>query len=416
LIDDAAPRLRTGSGWALASVAVAFGAGLVRTVVIARWLDPIDIGLMGIALLALGFIEAVGSTGLDTALVAQRKDVERYLDPAFTIQLIRGLIASGFLWVAAPMVAWGFRNGAAVDIIRAVGAIAAVRGLSNPAVALAVRRMEFRGMFWWSLPGVLSSLALTVWLAWRRGDVWALVIGTLAGQIIAAATSYGLVRRMPKVDFEPQRMIELIRFGRFVSGSRALMYFAVSLDSAVVGLTMGTQALGLYQFATRVAELPVVTFTRAIGQVALPALGGLQANVVALRRTWRSMLGWILTVNGSGALLIVLFAPIAVQVVAGEQWLPAVPLMRVLALAMVFRAVVVLSSQLLDAVRQPALTLRLNGLRLAVLAVLLPLLATWNGLHGIALAVLLASAGAALFAGRLSARVLRYAGESQAAG
>ena len=382
-------QLRAGSAWALASVAVTLSAGLLRTIVTARFLGPSDIGLMGIALLALGFVEAVASTGMDTALMAERNDVESYLDPAFTIQIARGLIVSALLWIAAPTLAWAFHNDAAVSVIRSVGTIAALRGLANPAVVLVMRRLDFQRVFWWSLPEVLSSLCLAV----------------VAGQAVGTIASYGMAPRMPRLVFHRQPLQALLRFGRFVSGSRALMYFSVNVDAAVVGLAMGTQALGFYQFATRVAELPVVTFTRAVAQVALPALSDLHSNAAALARTWRAMLGWILAVNAAAAIVILLFGEAAIVALAGDRWLPAVPLMRILAVAMVFRAVVVLSGQLLDAVGQPALTMRLNAGRLATLLVVLPPLAAWAGSHGVAQGVLLANAGAALFALRLSARV-----------
>ena len=398
--------LRAGSGWALASVGVALVSGLVRTIVVARFLGPDAIGLMGIALLSLGFLEAVASTGVDTALVAKRKDAESFIDPAFTIQLTRGLVVLGVLWIGAPAVARVVQTDAALGVIRSVGAIAVIRGLANPAVSLAVRRLEFRRMFWWSLPEQVSSVALTVVLAFVRRDVWALVIGVVVGQAVGTIASYGLVPRRPRPVLARQRIYDLLRFGRFVSGARALMYFSVNLDGAVVGITMGTHALGLYQFATRVAELPVVTFTRAVAQVALPALSGQHARAAAVSRTWKSMLRSVLAVNTAAALLIVSFGDTAVSAVAGEQWLAAVPLMRVLAIAMLFRAVIVLTGQLLDAMGQPALTMRLNAVRLVALTVLLPAFAAWFGLYGIAQAVLLANAVAVLYAMRLSARVL----------
>lgn len=400
------PHLRAGGAWALASVAVALAAGLVRTLVMARFLDPIDIGLMGIAVLALGFMEAVASTGIDTTLVAEQNDVERYIDPAFTIQVVRGLVVSAVLWIAAPAIAWAFRNEGATSVIRGVGLIPALRGFANPAVALAVRRLDFRRVFWWSLPEVLCSLCLTVALAvvWR--NVWALVVGVVAGQAVGTLASFGVVRRRPRAILARQRTYELLRFSRFVTGSRALMYFSVNLDGAAVGIVMGTHALGLYQFATRAAELPVVTFTRAIAQVALPAFSGDRANGAPLRETWRTVLGWVLALNGAAAMAIVLFGDDVVRLLAGERWLPAVPLMRILAVAMVFRAVIVLTGQLLDAVGEPALTLRLNAVRFVALLVLLPLLGAYAGLNGVAQAVLVATAGAALLAGRFAARVL----------
>ena len=404
LIDERRARLGSVSAWALASVLVGLFFALLRTVVIARVLDPIEIGLMGIALLALGTLEAVTNSGVDTALVARRTDVEPYLDPTFTIQVARGLLLFALLWVLAPLLARAFHSDAAVSVIRSVAAIAVLRGIANPAAVYAVRELDFRRVFWWSLPEVVASFCLTVAFAVVRRDVWALVIGSVGGQLVGSAASYGLVPRRPRVVLHRARMRSLLQFGKFVSGSRALMYLSVNLDSAVVGMSMGTHALGLYQFAVRVAELPVVTFTRALAQVALPTLSGLHTSAAALRQAWWMLVRWVLTTSVIVALAIVLFGAASVRVLVGERWLDSVPAMRILAVAMLFRAMIVLTGQLLDAVGRPAETLRLNAVRFAALLVVLPPLAAWDGLRGAAQAVLLANAGAAILAVRMSWR------------
>jgi O-antigen/teichoic acid export membrane protein len=395
-------QLRAGSAWALASVAMTLSSSVLRTFVMARFLEPVEIGLMGIALLALGFVEAVASTGVDTALTAGR-DVEPYIDPGFTVQVVRGIAVFAVLCAAAPIVARIFDNGAAIGVVRTVATIAALRGLANPAVVLAVRRLDFRRMFWWALPEVSTTLFLSIVLGYLRRDVWALVIAVVAGQAVGTLASYGLVRRRPRLVFDRERILALLRFGRFVSGSRALMYFSVNVDAALVGVAMGTPALGLYQFATRVAELPVVTFTRAVAQVALPALSHVEIRADAARRVWRTMLGWVVAVNAAAAVVILLFGEAAVITVAGRKWLPAVPIMRILTVAMLFRAILVLTGQLLDAVGQPSRTLRLNAVRLCILVAALGPFAAWGGLRGIALAVLVANGIAAVHALRVSA-------------
>ena len=98
----------------------------------------------------------------------------------------------------------------------------------------------------------------------------------------------------------------------------------------------------------------------AVGQVALPALSGLQAQATEMRRSGRAMLGMVLAVNGTAALVMVLDAPAAVDAVAGEPWLAAGPVLRILAIAMWARAIAGLTGQMLDAARQPAQTLRLK--------------------------------------------------------
>jgi O-antigen/teichoic acid export membrane protein len=103
----------------------------------------------------------------------------------------------------------------------------------------------------------------------------------------------------------------------------------------------------------------------------------------------------------------VVFGGAAVAMVGGDRWLPAVPLMRILAVAMLCRAVVVLTGQLLDGIGRPALTLRLNAVRLAMLVVTLVPLAARYGVKGVAAGVLLANAAAAVLALRLSAHAVQ---------
>ncbi|HVL69165.1 MAG TPA: oligosaccharide flippase family protein [Vicinamibacterales bacterium] len=407
MTDGRPHRWRAGGAWALTAAVVTLGSGLLRTVAVARFLDPADVGVMAVALLALGATEALATTGVDTALIAQRKQIDPYLDPAFTVQAVRGVIVTAVLWMLAPWVGWVFGSDRAVDVIRAVGIVPAIRGLANPALAVAVRRLDFRRVFWWSLPETVSSLGLAVGLAYLWRDVWALVVATLAGQIVGTVASYGVVRRAPRLVLARARIAELLRTGRFVSGSRALMYFSANLDGAAVGVLLGTPALGLYQFATRIAELPVVTFARAAGQVALPALSAASISEAERSATWRTLLRAVITVHAIAAALFLTLGEFGVRTVAGERWMGAVPLLRVLALAMLFRGVIVLTGQFLDAVGRPDRTLLLNAARLGLLIVLLPAGHSRAGAQGIAVAVLVASAAASLIGLRFAAWSLR---------
>jgi O-antigen/teichoic acid export membrane protein len=135
-------------------------------------------------------------------------------------------------------------------------------------------------------------------------------------------------------------------------------------------------------------------------------LSGFETGAETLRRAWRTMLGWVMAVNAASVVIILMFGETIVGAVAGRQWLPAVPIMRILAAAMLFRGILVLTGQLLDAVGQPAQTLRLNAVRFGTLVVVLTPLAAWDGPRGVAQAVLVANGIAVLWASRLTARAL----------
>ena len=119
----------------------------------------------------------------------------------------------------------------------------------------------------------------------------------------------------------------------------------------------------------RISELGVATFTRAAVQVALPALSRLQGDRAALRRAFLAMRRLVVAGNCAFAAALLLFAHPLVARLLGPEWLPAVPVLRILAVAMVFRAVVVLTSELFHALLRPRLTFQVNAVRLVVMVV-----------------------------------------------
>lgn len=79
--------------------------GFIRTIILARLLEPSDFGLMGIAMLAIATLEAFSQTGFQTALIQKKENVEEYLDTAWTVSVIRGALLFFILFVLAPAVA-----------------------------------------------------------------------------------------------------------------------------------------------------------------------------------------------------------------------------------------------------------------------------------------------------------------------
>jgi len=387
-----AARTLAGSGWALLTLALGMCAGLARTLVVARLVGAREVGLMGIALLAQGTVDAFTATGVDTALITQRGEVDGDLDCAFTVQLTRGVLAAAAMWIGAPLAVPVFGAPGAVPLIRALGAFAILRGALNPAVALLMRRIDFARLFWWSVPEAVIGFAAAVGVALVRRDAWALVAGAVATQAAGTACSYAVLPRRPRLALRGAR--RLLGYGMWVKGSRLLTFLSLSADNALVARALGTRALGYYQLAFRLGELSIVTVTRAGLQAALPAFSALD-RAVRLRAAFRAVLGALLVVNAVYAALVLLLAHPLLRRVLGDAWLPAVPALRILVVAMVVRTVAVAAGELFNAVRRPRLALEVNALYLVVMLVpILPLMRS-RGLEGAAIAVLLATLAAA---------------------
>jgi len=172
-------------------------------------------------------------------------------------------------------------------------------------------------------------------------------------------------------------------------------FLSLQGDNGFVAKALGIGSLGLYQVAFRIAELPVTGFTQVVSQVALPSLSALHGERDRLRSWYVGAQRVVLIVHGAFVALILLFGAPLTRALLGPTWMPIVPALRILAVAMLLRSLVDIAGALFYAVGEPRLTYRLHVARLAIMAVTIyPLSRTMGGLEGVAVSVLLSLVGA----------------------
>lgn len=384
-------RTRTAIGWVFVSQALLTSAAFLRSVILARFVGADAFGVIALAVLAVGALDVMAAGGgIQTALVQQQEPVEDDLATAFTIQAVRGATLMALLWLIAPLVAAFFDTPLVAPVIRGLSPLPLLQGLSNPAIALSVRELRFDRLFWWRLPEVLFGLALGLVAIMVRRDVWALVVTIVGGQAAATLCSYGVVRWRPRFACVRQVAWRLIRYGRWVQATRIVTYLCVYGDNAVVGRLCGTAALGFYQLAFRLAEVPTTAVALVAARVALPAMSELRQDPDRLRAWYFSGMRSLLAANVVFAALLLVFAGPVVRFLPGPGWEPAIPVLRILAMAMVFRSLIVFGAELFNALGTPQVTLAIHVVRLVTMAVTILPLTLRLGIEGAAISVLLA--------------------------
>jgi lipopolysaccharide exporter len=388
-------RALAAGGWAFLARTLVATSGFARTLVLARLLSPVDFGAMGAALVILAALEAFTGTGFETALLQRRGDIDHLYDSVFTIQLLRGVGLAALVWMAAPFAAAFFRGPVLVPVLRAVGVVLILRGLANPAKLQLYRELRYDTLFWWSLPEVAISLGSAVALGVVLRNVWALVISLIATQAVATVLSHIIVARAPRLALDRAAIREVAHYSKWVLATQAVTFLNVQGDNGFVARALGIGSLGFYQVAFRIAELPVTGFTQVVMQVALPSLSALQRERDHLRSWYIGAERIVLIVHGAFVALILLFGAPLTHAFLGPIWMPIVPALKILVVAMLLRALVDLAGTLFNAVGEPRLAYRLHGTRLAIMAVAIyPLSQLMGGLQGVAVAVLLSLIGA----------------------
>ena len=365
---------------------------VVRTIILARLLAPEDFGLMGIALIMMSMLEASTQTGFRSALVQRKGDIREFLNVAWTIELLRALVLSVALVLAAPVIANFFDTPAVTPVVRVMAIVIFIHGLNNIGIVYFQKELELHKRFIYQIVQTIAEVAVGIGLALALQNVWALVYGSLAGAVVRVVASYILHSHRPRLRFQMAEARELFRFGKWVFGSQMLNYLMDNLVALFVGKIVGVANLGLFRIANNLSQMISLEMVNIIDYVAFPTFAKLQDSPDRLRAAYLETIQLAGFVAFPVAVATFVIAPDAVQVILGQRWLPMVPALQVLAIWGLIRSLTGSREPIFKAIGRPDVhTKLLFATFVMVCGLIYPMTALW-GMFGASLAITLSGA------------------------
>jgi PST family polysaccharide transporter len=172
--------------------------------------------------------------------------------------------------------------------------------------------------------GTLTFYGTALWLAARHAGPAALVAASV-GQAALVSIAANLVQPWrPRRTLDLRSVRHLLKFGAAFQGSNAVGFANAAVTPLVVGARLGSEALGLIQFAESTAFFPslIVSLVR---RVYFPYLCRLQSDKAALQREFEQAVVLCAVPTFFFFGLFAGAAPALVSVIYGAKWLPAVP-------------------------------------------------------------------------------------------
>jgi len=380
-----------GGFWVFFLRIVNRGFSLIRLIILARILSPNDFGLMGIALLTMSTLETFSQTGFQQALIQKKEDIKSYLNSAWTVLILRGSILFIILYFIAPYAAIFFNSPEAKPIIQVIGFAILVRALTNIGVIYFQKELEFRKQFIYQFSGTLADFVVAVSAVLILKNVWALVFGLLAGNVVRCLVSYLIHPYKPRLSADLGKAKELFGFGKWIMGSSIIIFLITQGDDIFVGKLLGVTALGFYQLAYRISNMPATEITHVISQVTFPAYSKLQDNIPKLREAYLKVLKLTAFLSFPIAGLIFVLAPDFTKIFLGEKWMQMVPAMQVLCIFGVTRSLNATTGPIFQAVGKPSILTKISLSQLIFLAAIIYPLTIKGELIGVSWAVTLAN-------------------------
>lgn len=317
-------RFATGAGWLYAYRWLERLLDFLAIVVLARLLAPDDFGLVAIAASFATIVEGLSAFDVDKALIRTRDDDRALYDTAWTLSVLRGLLAALAMWAVAPWVVDS--RMATVLRVLAVGPI--LNGLRNPRFVTFERELVYSKLAVLTVVAkVISVVAMLVAAAASR-SYWALVVGQLAYALVGTVLSYLLQPYRPVISLA--RVSTLAAFSGWLTLASVVTTLSMETDKLLVGWLVGVTDAGLYFMTQRVGVLPTQELLSPLLRILFPAFSDLGGDVPRLRRAAGESINALSSLSLPAGFGFALVAAEFVPLVLGQQWAPIVPLLVVL--------------------------------------------------------------------------------------
>lgn len=353
--------------WNYASFALGKFLVFLTMIILARLLTPAQFGLVALATLAVDYLSVLKNFGLSEALIQHREDVDQAANTVFTLNLLLNVILVFISIAIAPLVAMFFNEPAVIPILRVLGFNFILNALGAVHIARLQRELSFNRKLITDIGNALVKGGVSISCALLGFGAWSLVIGQLTGVATMTLLAWIVFPWLPRLHINLHLASKLLRFGLPLMGGTAITVMSDNLDYLLIGYLLGNVALGIYTLAYRLPELVALNILYITAQALFPAYASVQQDTEALRKGFLATLRFVQMIMTPICLGLMLTADPLVRVAFSDQWLDAIPVVRLIALFIFLRSIGYHVGDVYKAVGRSDILVKLGTLHLMLL-------------------------------------------------
>lgn len=327
--------LSKGAAWVGFSRLLINSMGLISTLILARILLPEDFGIVAVAESIFAIAASITELSLAHSLIQHKSPRAYHYHTAWTLNLLRAVALAAIMIALGFPFAWLYGDERLIGLFLALALATVVGGFENPMLAVFTRNLIFRQEFAIHVASKLAGFAVGIAIAYAFRSYWALVLGSLAAQVMRVIMSYAVRPFRPRFSFKGYR--DLLSFSVWLTLSNGIQTANWRLDPVFLGLFVPAGPVGHYTVGNRLAFIPVKEGLGPLKALFFPAFSRMQDNIYRLRHAYLSGQGLVCLIAMPIGFGFAIVAEPLVQLAMGRAWLPAVPVIQILVILSVFQ-------------------------------------------------------------------------------
>ena len=348
-------QVRSAVIWRSGSQIVAQVVQWAATFLVIRILDPHDYGLFAMTGVLLVFLNMLNGYGLASGLIQRPEVGRREIRQLFGMLLLLNVGLGVAQFALAPLAAAYYRQ----DIVAHLLRVQAVMYLATPFIALPYallsRAMDFRLQARVNIIASIASACAALGGALAGLGVWTLVLAPIVLFAVRAVGMTIAAKWLVWRSFDFRGAGGRARYGGVMAAGQLFWFAQSQADVFIAGRHFSAHELGIYTTSLFLTQIFVSKFVPPLNDVAFSAYARIQHDTEAVASAFASSVRIIMIAALPFYFGLAATAEPLVLTMLGEKWREAVPVVRLLALAMPFMTLQVLLTPACDARGRPGI-------------------------------------------------------------
>lgn len=313
--------------------------GVLGVMVLARILSPADFGVLAMVLPLVFLYNGIANLGLQNAVMHEEILDHWKASAMFRSAAVTNLGLAALFFLSGPLLArlYGDARASGVAMVWAGGLY--ILALSAIHEALLKRQLRFFSVLTMRVTGMAVGIIAAIIAAALGAGYWSLLLQWVAMDLFRAGGMWWLCRWRPALEAREggrESTGGMREYWRNVAGFRVLNWFAMHPDRILVGRLGGATMLGLYDSSRRWAFYPSMQLFQSLTDVAVATFSRVTGDpqryrAIVLRGTLP-----VLALPLPAIAFVFLDTRNVILVLLGQQWLDAIPFVRLMCVGAFF--------------------------------------------------------------------------------
>ncbi|MFY0599385.1 MAG: MOP flippase family protein [Cyclobacteriaceae bacterium] len=339
-------QLRTGLKWSFLGQGSSQILSLAISVGMARLILPETFGKIAMVNVIIGFSSIFVDLGFGAAIIQKKNIDNQLLSSVFWINLLIGFMLFVALFSLSNVVADFYGTPELSNISKVMSLLFVINAAATVPGNILSKAMKFKVLAFSSAMSVLVGGSVGLTLAYHGYGVEAIMSHLLIQRLVSAIILNLKCGWKPSFYFSLSKLKEISAFSTNVLANDTLNYWVRNVDTLLIGRYLDSKSLGLYNKSYSFLTLPLGTISGSISRVLFPSLSSIQDDLEKVRATYLKIIGSIAIVVFPMMIGLFVVADKFVLVVLGENWVEAVPIIRVFSILAMNQSIGTLISNL----------------------------------------------------------------------